>query len=421
MNINDIINRLRGSRLLVDSSWALTGSVLGKGLSLIAGIAVARFLGKETFGEYGMIKNTMVQIAVFSTLGLGYTGTRFIAKYVSAEPERIRGIIRVIYAVTLSASCLLALLTFLFSKEIAAFLDVPGTSGAFRYTAFIVIFNALTTAQIGILSGFKDFKVIARNNTLSGILTFLTSVIFTWLWNFYGALLALLVSVMFNAVINAFSIRRITSPYVRCRDCRRYYRELLSFSIPIALQESLYSVVAWTLSFLMIKLSDYGELGLFQAAAQWASIILFVPGVLKNVVLSHFSSSEDTSELRKKMVLINFTATFLPFLVISVLSGPITAFYGDSYSGLPFVLTVSCLTSVFASVAGVLLYEIIATGHTWMSFFIRLFRDVSILAAVYFLLRYQVSPMSASLTVVSVQCMVSALFIPTILLFLKRL
>ena len=59
MDITNLKRRLLNSKLFKDSTWALLGSVLGKGLSLVAGIAVARFLGKEIYGEYGMIKNTL--------------------------------------------------------------------------------------------------------------------------------------------------------------------------------------------------------------------------------------------------------------------------------------------------------------------------------------------------------------------------
>ena len=78
--VNEIISRLKQSRLFADSFWALVGSAAGKGLSLIAGIAVARFLGSELYGEYGTIKNTLLMIAIFSSMGLGYSATKFIAR-----------------------------------------------------------------------------------------------------------------------------------------------------------------------------------------------------------------------------------------------------------------------------------------------------------------------------------------------------
>lgn len=420
MGIETLKQKLLNSKLFKDSSWALIGSVIGKGLSLIAGIAVARFLGKEIYGEYGMIKNTLFQIAVFSTLGLGYTGTRFIAYYLESEKEYVRTYIRIIYNITIVMSALLACCTFIFSQNIANYLDVPDTSLAFKFTAFIVIANALVTAQVGILSGFKGFKVIAKNNTLSGIVTFFSSVILTYLYGLYGALAALLVSMIFNAIINVFAINREAKGFPRAiKVDRQKYEEIIKFSIPIALQESLYSIVAWSITVMIIKFADYGELGLYQAAAQWSSIVLFIPGVLKNVILSYFSSSNDTRKMRKIMLTINFCATFIPTLIIGVFSKFITGLYGESFIGLSPVILISCLVSVFASIAGVLLYELISVGRTWASFFFRFFRDVLILSLCYIVLSRSLFDFHACIIVVSIQCMVSLLFAAVIYLFVK--
>lgn len=53
-HIVEIKKRLLSSNLFKDSFWALFGTVIGKALSLFAGIIVARFLGKGLYGEYGM-------------------------------------------------------------------------------------------------------------------------------------------------------------------------------------------------------------------------------------------------------------------------------------------------------------------------------------------------------------------------------
>ena len=71
VSLHTFCERLKSSDLFKDSFWALAGSALGKGLSLLAGIAVARFLGKEVYGEYGTIRTTLFYIAIVSTFGFG--------------------------------------------------------------------------------------------------------------------------------------------------------------------------------------------------------------------------------------------------------------------------------------------------------------------------------------------------------------
>ena len=87
--IKEIKNKALNSRLTIDSFWALFGNISAKGLALIAGILVARFLGSEVYGEFGLIKTTLMSLALFSTLGLGFTSTKFIAEYKLKNPEYI--------------------------------------------------------------------------------------------------------------------------------------------------------------------------------------------------------------------------------------------------------------------------------------------------------------------------------------------
>lgn len=362
--------------LFMDSFWALVGSILGKGLSLLAGILVARFLGKEMYGQYGLIKNTLLNIAVFSTLGLGYTGTRYIAKCFVENKGEIRHIIKIIYSITLISSGVIASGIFVFAEPFAVFLKAPEMHKAIRLTSIIVIFNAINASQIGVLSGFKEFKEIARNNTYSGIVTFLSSGILAYLWGLDGALVALLISMLFNAIINYYSTNKIVNSIPE--EPTNYEinsKEIVYFSIPIALQESMYTFVHLAASYLMIFYGGYGELGILSAASQWSSVMLFIPGVMKNVMLSYFSSSASTTSLRKKMLLINGSCTIIPWLFILILSRFIASFYGETFINLNIVLVILCSASIFSSISSVIVYEFVSHGKNWQMFFLRFGRD----------------------------------------------
>ena len=401
--------RISHNSLFKDSFWALLGSVLGKGLSLLAGIMVARFLGREVYGEYGLIKSTLLNISVFSTLGLGYTGTRYIAKAYEECKNEIKHIIRVIYHVTYISSAIMALLLFGFAQQVANVIKAPDMTVALRLTAIIIVINAVNTSQIGMMSGLKQFRQIAINNTYAGILTFITSTVFTYVWGLSGSLLALFVSMLFNAIINNLSIRKACKPFGDKGASVYSTKEIITFSIPIALQESLYSIVAWLGSYLIVTYANYGELGINSAAMQWSSVILFIPGVMKNVLLSYFSSSHDTIILRKRMILINFIATFVPWLFILLFSRFISSFYGETYTNLHLVLIIGCLTPIFASISSVIIYELISLGENWRVFFIRFFRDLSSLLISWYCLSHFVS-IQASIMVNMVSASVAFLF-----------
>ena len=417
------IQKLKKSPLFKDSFWALLGSVLGKGLSLLAGILVARFLGKELYGQYGLIKNTLINISVFSTLGLGYTGTRYIAKVFDDNKGEIKRIIQIIYRITLIASAVIGMAVLIFSKQLAAFLKAPEIDGALRITSLIVLINAINTSQIGILSGFKAFKEIAKNNTYAGVVTFVFSAMLTYYFGFYGALIALLISMVFNAGINYYSTNKFLKGIVAEPETNHSTitsKEIISFSIPIAMQESMYTIVHLIGSYLMIFYGGYGELGITSAASQWAMVILFIPGVLKNVMLSHFSSTESVVLLRKRMILINLVATIIPWLVITVLSKFIAGFYGNTYTNIHIVLSISCFSSIASSISTVIIYEYISRGKNWEMFFVRFSRDAITLLLSWWGLSH-INKFQASIIYPTIAAIVGFLFMLFLLFSVRKL
>ena len=78
--------------MLKDSFWALLGNLIGKGLPFVAGIFVARLLGSESYGEFGLIKSSLISIALFSSFGLGITATKFIAEVVDINQQSAKHI-----------------------------------------------------------------------------------------------------------------------------------------------------------------------------------------------------------------------------------------------------------------------------------------------------------------------------------------
>lgn len=388
--ITPFIERLKKSPLFKDSMWSLIGSTIGRGLSLVAGILVARFLGKDIYGEYGIIKTTLIYIEIFSTFGLGYTATKYIAEYKQSDPSKVSSVCSAALRITLATSGFMALMVLLFAKQIAVLIDAPHLYNTLRITSAGIIVNAINVAQIGILSGFAEFKVIARNTTISGFIIFVLTAVLTYFLGLNGAVVSLVLSYSIQCILNNISVKRSLVNFVSFISPKGLYKELIVFSFPIALQESLYSITAWVTSYLLIKLSGYGELGLYSAAGQWASIICFIPGILRNVTLSHLSSSITNQGKHDRtmnaMLLVNLASTGLMFVFIILFRRIICSFYGSSFDGLEAVLLVLTFDAIFSSVSNVYVQEFMSKGKNWFVFFTKLIRDFSTLLIAYLLI-----------------------------------
>lgn len=390
MTINDVKIRLLQSRFFKDSFWALFGNVINKGFSLISAIVIARWLGADIYGEYGTIKNTLVYVAVFSTFGLGLTATRFVAKNKDASKEKIKAIVNASTLITLCFSTFMAACFFMFADSITSFLEFPEVENIVRITAVTIVFNAVLTNQIGVLSGFGLFKEIAKINVLVGVANFFLSIVLTYFYGLSGAVVALMLSNILNCLLNVFVVRSNLRVYPKSNiPLSAVVKEMVCFSFPVALQESLCSVAYWAGTIVLVKMAGYYQVGLYSAASQWVAVVLFIPSFLQNVMLSYLSTEtneESHNSMLKKMVMINLTATSIPFFVILIFSNYIASFYGDNYKGLNWVLVSAIGTTVFICLIQVYIQEYISLGKTWQLFFIRLARDSVSLLISYFLI-----------------------------------
>lgn len=392
MGINKtLLYSVKNNKFFKDSFWAVFGNGLGNGFLLLAGILIARFLGKELYGEYGVVKTTMFYIASFATLGLGVTSTKYIATLLNSKPIHVKNVIHDAMTITVIFSSIIAIIIFIIAPFLANLLNEEQLVLALRALSVVIIFKAITTTQIGVLAGFKEFKTIALNSLSSGLLMLVICVPLTYFWGLKGALLSLLFSQIFNSIVNYMGIKRKSRSFSFVEKVS-YKKELAYFSFPVALQESSFAICNWAAIMLLTKLSSMGEVGLYTASAQWNSIITMIPGLLINVILSYLSSSINNSIKHKKtlklMLRINFFTTIIPFVIVYFLADFIASFYGKSFEGMPSVLRILTFSTILEACASVYKSELLALGKTWLLFSVRLFRDMILVIGVYILLTF---------------------------------
>ncbi len=407
------ITKFTKSQFLNDSFWAVLGNFIGKGLYLASGIIVARFLEKDIYGEYGTIRNNVIAFSIFSTLGLGYTATKYVAEYKSRNTEYLYSVFYYSRIITLILSGLLAIFLFLFASYISEkSLNSLNLTFAIRLASIWVIFNALTTTQNGFLAGLGRFREMAMINSLVGICVFLSSIPLTYFYKLNGAIFALLISQIFHWLLNNRLLKRnfaiINSNLVVNS---KLLKGILKFSIPIAVQEILYSLGYFLTSFMLVKFSNFGEAGLYTAAMQWSAIVLFIPAMLRNVMLAHFSESVSDKirqiDMVKMSLILSFLVTFIPFLFVLLFSEFIVGFYGQSFRGLKSVLNVSLFTAIFLSLINVYTQVFISKGQNRLIIFLNFFKLTSILV-VFFIMLEKLKISSAALNLAWINLAISA-------------
>ena len=170
---------------------------------------------------------------------------------------------------------------------------------------------------------------------------------------------------------------------------------LLSFSLPSLLSGLLVDPVNWLCAAMVVHQSgDYHQMGAYYAANQWMTVLLFLPGLIANVVFPRLSQAmvEHGRSHAFHIVAfntgINAAATIPLALVLSLASGPIMRLYGPELSSewqiLIFTLVAAALMGIASPLGGVMA----ASGRMWAGMALNVAWAVSFIVATILLLSH---------------------------------
>lgn len=407
-------DKISSNSLYKNSFWAVFGNGIGNFLMLVSGIFIARTIGKDLYGEYGMVKTTMYTMATFSTLAFGNTSTKFIADYLQKDLSCVKSIVRSAMWVVLLFSVSVCGLLFLFSERIAIFVNEPQLARAFKFLGVIIIFRALNTLGAGILGGFKDFRQVGINNIIAGLIMFCLSVPLTKVFSLNGAYISLIASQVCLCILNLTFVYRHQNKIPSYSETG-FVKVLFVFSLPFAINELIYTITTWGSSMVMTKFASLGELGIYTACSQWSSIILFMPGLLGNVILSYLSSSASGDHqahhtLMKRMLLVNFVSTLIPLVIVILFASFIARYYGSSFAGMESVLRLCIIGTLFTCLSRVFDSNLMSSGKRWTAFAIcNTFYIASLIAATVIL--YYTNGVNAAMNMALLSVVYNALML----------
>lgn len=357
--------------------WSVIGSTISRGLMLVATIVVARLLGKDSYGELGMIQSTVGMFGVFAGFGLGLTATKYVAEYRERDPARAGRIIGMSGAFAFASAGLMALTLVALAPWLAAdTINAPHLTNLLRIGAIILFFSAMNGAQTGALAGLEAFKKTAQVNVFVGLVAFPVLLVGTYLSGLQGAVTALAINLGFNWLFNHLALRKEAKQRfvpLTLVGAIREWPILWRFSLPSALAGMMVGPVTWACSAMLANQPDgYGELGIYNAANQWHVLLMYLPGILSSVLLPILSKemSEDEYKNPSRMLILSIRANLLivaPLvLILSALSPFIMQAYGSGFEqGWPTFI-VAMMTALVVAAQTSVAQVIIASGRVWM-------------------------------------------------------
>ena len=366
-----------GSRLAKGVFWNLAGTAISRGLAVVSSICVARFLGRESFGQLGIIQSTVGMFGVVAGLGLGLTATKYIAEYRMSDPARAGRIMSNSFALALGSGALLTVGLLVMSPWLARrILAESALTGLLRSGSLLVLMGALNAVQTGALSGLESFKAIARANLWSGFLSFPCLLAGAYLAGAAGAVWGLVAGMAVNATLNHHALLK-EAHRLGIRFSYRLKGEdtrvLWHFSAPSLLSSLLGWGTTWGCAAMLVNTAGgYGEMGIVNATNQWRAALMFIPGLLTSTLLPVLSNERGGSSENYRKAL-RYSHGFITFLlaplaaVLMLAAKPVLACYGEGFAdgrlALVFVLAGTAISAISSPIGCV----IIANGRMWAS------------------------------------------------------
>jgi O-antigen/teichoic acid export membrane protein len=332
---------------------------------------------------------------ILAGLGVGVTATKFVAEFRTADPARAGRAITFCYGVAwlsgvVSAGVLLAVA----SPLAASLFDAPAAAPLLRISALSLLLSGWGGVQNGILAGFEAFRQSAFVTLWTGLLAFPLSVVGVYGWGVEGAIWAMVATQLAGCMLNMTILRREmrkAGVIVTWRHSAQDWRTLIGYSLPALLTGILVWPVNWVCNVILVNQPDgYVQLGLFNAANQWRTIILFVPNALAGIafpMVSNLWGQANRTGARKTILAVLAADALIALLLaggMSFMTNAILRIYGPAYAGgarmfggvvisaVPISITICCgqalaaLGRMWTNVLMTLAWAVLTLGLSWL-------------------------------------------------------
>jgi O-antigen/teichoic acid export membrane protein len=348
---------------------------VSRALVIAGSVALARILGKETFGEFGVIQSTVGMLGTLAGLGLGLTATKHVAELRVRDPQRAARILAFSSRFSMLASACAGILLALAAPWLSAkSLAAPHLAGALRASSLFLFFSGVSGAQLGALAGLHAFSRLAWVNVgyaaTSVPLTLLGGLAF----GLEGVVWGLSAAALAACGLGAVALRRARGQAGLPGGAAGALGEwplLLRFSLPAALSGALVGPVNWACAAILVNQPNgYGEMGVFSAANQWFVGLMFLPTLMGQAALPLMAERNDGGEgrgivrLTRRMVGVNAIVA-LPAVALGLASPLIMDLYGPAFRGRWLTLVLCLLTGALVAVLSPVGNLITVTGRLW--------------------------------------------------------
>lgn len=376
-------------RIISGAFWTFTGAALGKLCILVAGFLCARILGKELFGQLGMVRSTINMFIVLGASGFGVTATKYISQLKGTNISRMMSICKLTYRFTIIIGLMITILILCFSGLIAKYsLNESSLTSTIQYGSILLFFSIIYGVQNGILTGFEAFKTIATNTFVGSFIQSALMIVGAYYYGVNGAILGFGIGVISLYIVNQLSIKRRYKEYnISVFDThiqKDDYKIIINYSIPATLSALTVTPAFWLIRTILVKHEGYATLASFEAADQWRIMMLFIPTAISQITLPILSCILNDNKKFKNVLLVNLALitviSTLIVLFILLFGESMMNLYGKDFTDKQPLIYLA-LSTIFSSVSNLIEMSIYSKNKMWSNLILNVIWAVSMIVA----------------------------------------
>jgi len=341
--------------------WGLVASTV---ISAVGSIFIARLLGSELYGLYGIALAAPSLITIFRDWGITSAIIRYLAQYrTENRAEEIRSVILTGLVFEIIKGIVLSILSFLLSDYLAiGVYNRPTIAPLIQIASFSILASALIGTATAVFTGTDRMElnsiVLIVEATVKT--TLMIALVLLGLGT-AGAVMGFTVSTMMAGLVCILFIwivyKRLPKPATLKLEMKAYFKEMIKYGVPLSFSTILAGFLTQYYGFILpIYVTDdmYGNL---RIAQNFVILIGFFATPITTVLFPAFSKLNAERDKETLKNVFQYSVKYAALLVVPVaylvmaLSGPaVSTLFGTSYQTAPLFLALLTITYLYTAV-----------------------------------------------------------------------
>ncbi len=357
-------------------AWLVASSAVAQVFTLLASVLAGRLLGREGFGELGMVRSYVLMFGTFAGAGLGIAATKCMAQFRVTDRARAGRVIGMLANVALITGTLAAVVCFALAGTLAErTLAASHLVTPLRLCAVLIVCNAVSGVQVGALVGLEAYRAVASVSMVDGLLNVICITLGAWLGDVRGAMLGSIAVSAATIAVRYWLLRTACAEHgivIDRRHLRGEWNLLCSVALPAAVVNVCNQPFEWLARLIVARQAEgFAELGMFVAAMSLAQIVWFLPQRIADATIPALAGQHAQGDLTgfrrlfRQSLLANLAAGLLTALCLACLARPLMSAYGPTFVPGWRALVVLLFTWVLAGLTIGLRSAFIGVGLFW--------------------------------------------------------